>query len=69
MSNYFEPGDQMDDCDIICPHCGNRTQADSCDGDASEDPSERECDECGKLFILYASWSVTYHTEAKEDKL
>ena len=68
MSSDFEPGDQMDDCDIICPHCGWNRQAEPCDGDASEDPSEHECDECGKPFILYASISITYHTKAKEAK-
>jgi hypothetical protein len=68
VSDDFEPGDQMDDCDIICPHCGHSYQADPCDGDANEDPSDCECEKCGKVFILYASFSVTYHTEAKEAK-
>lgn len=66
MKIDFEPGDQMDDCDIICPHCGQSYQADPCDGDANEDPSEHMCEWCGKLFILYASFRVTYHTKAKE---
>ncbi len=69
MSDDFEPGEQSSDCDIICPHCGWSYQAEPCDGDASEDPSEHECDECGKLFVLYASISITYHTKAKEAKL
>ena len=64
----FEPGDQMDDCDVICPNCGYRYQADPCDGDGNEAPSDRECDECGKVFVLYASFSITYHTQAKEAK-
>ncbi len=68
MSNDFEPGDQMDDCDIICPHCGYRYQADTSSGDANETPSDRECDKCGKPFILYASISITFYTEAKEAK-
>lgn len=68
MSDDFEPGEQSDDCDIICPHCGWSYQAEPCDGDASEDPSEQECEECGKQFILYASISITYHTKAKEEK-
>jgi len=65
VSEAFEPGCQSDGCNIICPYCGNKTQADSCDGDASEDTSTRECDECGKEFVLYASISVTYHTAQK----
>lgn len=68
MSDNFELGTQSSDCDIICPHCGNRSQADPCDGDSNEDPSERECDECGKSFILCASISITYNTKAKEAK-
>ena len=68
MSSDFEPGDQMDDCYIICPHCGHTCQADACDGDANEDPSNRECGGCGKVFVLYASFSITYHTQAKEEK-
>lgn len=68
MSETFRPGEQMDDCNIICPHCGYSYQADPCDGDASEDPKEDECGECGKEFIRYASISITYHTKRKEDQ-
>lgn len=65
MSTPFEPGDQMDDCRIICPNCGESRQADSCDGDAEQDPQDERCDECGKYFIRYASISITYHTKKK----
>lgn len=65
MSNNFEPGDQMDDTDIICPHCGHRRQAEPCEGDADESPKDDECYECGKEFIRYASISITYHTSKK----
>lgn len=63
MSVEFESGDQSDGCDIICPHCGYSRQADSCDGDASEDPTTEECDDCGKPFIRYAIISITYCTK------
>ena len=69
MSADFEAGKQLDDCYIICPHCGYRIRAAPCDGDANEDPTERECDECGKPFIFYASISITYNTKAKDSKL
>lgn len=68
MSNDFEPGEQSDPNDIICPHCGYSFQADSCDGDADETPMDRECEECGKEFVSWGEISVTYRTKAKEAK-
>jgi DNA-directed RNA polymerase subunit RPC12/RpoP len=65
----FTPGDQSDDNNIICPHCGSSTRADSCDGDANENPMERECSECRKVFESWGEISITYHTRAKETKL
>lgn len=62
MSDTFLPGEQSDDCDIICPHCGWRFQAEPCDGDADEDVKERDCEECGKLFNSWAVVSITYQT-------
>lgn len=62
----FEPGDQMDSCNVICPYCGDEYQADPCDGDGDEEPQERECSECGKSFTLWAEYEVTYHTKQKE---
>lgn len=66
MSDQFEPGPQMDDCDIICPYCGKSFQAEA--EDADETPKETECSECGKTFIQYASISVDYCTQPKETK-
>lgn len=63
MTANFEPGDQSDDCDIICPHCGYSRQADSCDGDACEDEIMEECFGCRREFMRYASISVTYYTK------
>ncbi len=64
----FEPGDQSDDCNIICPYCGHSRQAEACDGDADEKPTDDECEDCGKTFVRYAEISVTYRTEPKEVK-
>lgn len=62
----FEPGDQSDDCDVICPHCGYAHQAEPSDGDGEEHPQERQCDECGKAYVMWAEYSVTYHTKANQ---
>lgn len=58
----FEPGEQSDDCDVICPHCGHRRQAESRDGDANSDEIAEDCDKCGKEFIRWAVMDITYHT-------
>lgn len=63
----FEPGDQSDDCNIICPYCGHSRQAEPCDGDAEETPKDDECDECGKCFVRYAQISITYCTKQMEE--
>ncbi len=66
MSNKAknEPEEQSDDTDIICPYCGNRTQAESCDNDPYE--QETDCDECGKTFVQWANISIDYHTAPKK---
>jgi len=61
----FEPCDQMDDCNIICPHCGYSVQAEPEDSD--EHQRTEECSECGKEFVVWAEMSVTYHTRAKQE--
>ena len=66
MRKDFEPGDQMDNCKIICPHCGYGFQAEA--EDNNEDEHTEECDKCGKEFVAWADVSVTYHTRAKETK-
>ena len=63
MNAAFKPGEQWDKSRIICPYCGESRRADSCEGDASEDPQEDECGECGKELIRYAPISITYHTK------
>jgi predicted RNA-binding Zn-ribbon protein involved in translation (DUF1610 family) len=54
MKENFEPGDQLDDYDIICPHCGHARTAEVSDGDGSEAPVEETCGKCGKEFIRCA---------------
>jgi len=63
MSKDFEPGDQMDGCNIICPHCCYAFQA----GAEYHDERERteECGKCGKAFVAWAEIYVTYRTKAK----
>lgn len=68
MNADFVPGDQSDDCDIICPYCGHSWQARPCDGYADETPKDDECEECGKGFVRYAEISITYCTEQKQVK-
>lgn len=66
MSEDFEPGEQSDGVNIICPYCGYDTQAEH--EDVDESPKESECGECGKTFIQWAYIDVTYYTRRMEDK-
>lgn len=68
MSAAFEPGEQWDEQRIVCPYCGNSRKADPCDGDASKDPEEEQCGECGKEFIRSAWIEITYHTKPKREQ-
>ena len=61
----FEPGDQYDDNNIVCPHCGFKRLADF--EDNIEDPSESECEECGKEFVQWAQISISYITKKSKD--
>ena len=67
VKSNFEPGDQMDSVDIICPHCGHSRQAEPCDGDGDEDPKEEECYECGKKYLHWAYITIDYCTSKVED--
>lgn len=58
MSEYE---DQMDGSDVICPYCEHRYQKEA--EDYSDDVSVEECDECGKKYRQYDSFSVDHHTE------
>ena len=59
----FKSGDQFDDCDVICPHCGHSFQPVA--GDFDENVTIEECGKCKKEFKVWAEFSVTYYTEAK----
>lgn len=64
MSEAFEPGDQRDGCDCICPHCGDRYQVEI--EDIDERVREQECGECGKVFEYWAEITVDHCTRKKE---
>lgn len=66
MSGAFEPGDQRDATDCICPYCGYSYQVES--EDIDEQVREQECGECGKTFEYWAEISVDHITRKKEDK-
>lgn len=51
---------QIDDEKAICPYCGTHWQVEAEDYDEAE--REIECDECGKLYWLHDSFSVTHYT-------
>jgi hypothetical protein len=54
------PENQMDDCNVICPHCLAEYQAEAEDYDEQE--REETCGNCGGRYILYDEFSVTHHT-------
>ena len=49
------------DCNRICPYCGHEYQVEA--EDYSEDEREEECDECGKQFVAYDSFSVSCYAK------
>lgn len=53
---------EMDDCDVICPHCGESYQAEA--EDFSEDEREETCFSCGGKYVLYDECTVEHHTRA-----
>ncbi len=61
-TNDFVPGDQVDDNEVICPHCGGSWQPEA--GDFDEHEEECECYKCGRVFMARAEFSVSYHTRA-----
>lgn len=62
----FEPGDQADNQDAICPHCGHKHG--DCWEWVEEMPKEAECEGCGKRFVVWAQYDITYRTEPLEVK-
>jgi len=56
MPEYQET---WDDINRICPYCKHSYQVES--EDYTEDTYEEECEECGKKFYSYDSFSVTHY--------
>ena len=58
MSKYEET---WDNCDRVCPYCAHRYQVEA--ENYSEDVREEDCDECGKKFYGYESFSVSHYSK------
>lgn len=52
--------DQTDSCNVICPYCQNEYQPEAESYD--EDSVVEECDNCGKKYHRYDSFSVDHNT-------
>ena len=63
------PETQMDDCNVICPHCLHAYQAEA--GDYEEQEREEECENCGGRYMLHDEATVTHYTRplANDPKL
>ena len=58
----FRANTEIDECDVICPHCGEAYQAEG--EDFSENEREETCESCGGRYVLYDEFTVTHHTRA-----
>ena len=58
MSRYINT---MNGDNVECPYCGYTYQPEA--ENYSEDERPKECDECGKQYRLYQSFSVTHCAE------
>lgn len=63
--NYFN-AKLCKSCETVCPYCGKTEQYQD-DALAEDETIEQECGECGKIFLVTASISVTHHCYKKED--
>ena len=54
------PGYQMDDLEVICPHCLYAYQPEASDYDGRE--RVEDCENCGMEFIRHDEATITYHT-------
>jgi hypothetical protein len=59
MDSKYE--EQVDGVDAICPYCGASYQVET--ENYSEDTREEECEECGKKYWIYQSFSVDTFTK------
>jgi hypothetical protein len=55
-----EPEDQADDCNVICPYCGDSYQAEAEDYDERE--REETCFACKRVYLLHDECSITHCT-------
>ena len=55
-----QPESQMDDNNVICPHCLHSYQAEG--GDYDDQEREEECEQCGASYLLYDDLTITHHT-------
>jgi len=56
------PNSEMDEYNVVCPHCGSCYHAESEDFDEAE--REETCDSCGGVYLRYDESVVTHHTTA-----
>jgi hypothetical protein len=59
VSEVFED-ERWDDQWAICPHCDH--QHGDCWEWVKEDERQHKCDKCGKAYVAWAEYSVTYNT-------
>jgi hypothetical protein len=60
----FEPGDQMDSCNVICPYCGHSYQPEA--EDYNSDCRDENCDNCGQTFEVWQEFTVDHITKQKD---
>ena len=51
---------QMDDCNAVCPYCGDSYQVEA--ESYSEDQAEETCGACGNKYWLVTDFSVSHTT-------
>lgn len=66
MSESKSTETPSDPCDVICPHCGNRYQAEA--EDYSEREREETCFKCERPYLVYQEFEVTHHTRPLPNK-
>jgi len=56
-----EFSDTMNDDVLECPYCKHSYQPEA--GDYDEGERQEECEDCGKIYHLHQSFSVTHHAQ------
>ena len=57
--------DTADDCNVICPYCGNSYQAEAEDFD--EDEREETCFSCKRVYLMHDECTVTHYARPKPE--